>query len=168
MSEKASCFSPPEFNDTTYTPMGRIRTKSRKAIVSKTSSTAVSTEEPSIPALLTKAQNLITQCNYELAQKFIRRILERDPRHIDARELLGIAQLETGELEDAKKASEFIANVQFKAHVVLGRRSNPCFRQQTVHRSPHQLISTSPNSAMKIPIWRLSITKQPQASSMAS
>lgn len=87
--------------------MGRIRTKSGKVIASKTSATTVAKEEPSTQLLLSKAQSLITQCNYELAQKFIRRILEREPSHVDARELLGITQLEMGELEDAKKVCCF-------------------------------------------------------------
>lgn len=78
--------------------MGRTRVKTRKATAS---STGVK-EEPSVEALLSKAQTLVTQCDYDLAQKFTLRILERVPNHIDAKELLGVIQLERGDLEEAK------------------------------------------------------------------
>lgn len=42
-------------------------------------------------------------CDYELAARFARRVLEREPQHVEAKEMLGVAQLETGELEAAKK-----------------------------------------------------------------
>lgn len=53
-------------------------------------------------ALLSKAQTLVTQCDYDLAQKFTLRILERVPNHIDAKELLGVIHLERGNLDEAK------------------------------------------------------------------
>lgn len=87
--------------------MGRTRTKSRKAqavgapaipAAAKTDS-----QSPAIPALLEKAQTLIVQCDYELAERFVKRILERDPAHAAAREMLGVVQLETGELFQAQQ-----------------------------------------------------------------
>ncbi|KLO17224.1 hypothetical protein SCHPADRAFT_926015 [Schizopora paradoxa] len=110
--------------------MGRIRTKSGKVITSKPSPATVVKEEPSTQSLLSKAQSLITQCNYELSQKFIRRILERDPHHVDARELLGITQLEMGELEDAKKTFQSLLSptrstvVPASAHLYLAQLSD--------------------------------------------
>ena len=81
--------------------MGRTRVKNKK--VSSTS--ASDKEEHSINALLSKAQALIVQSNYPLAQKFAQRILERAPNHADAKELLGVTQLELGELEEATQVS---------------------------------------------------------------
>ncbi|KAJ7903503.1 hypothetical protein B0H14DRAFT_3851303 [Mycena olivaceomarginata] len=57
---------------------------------------------PSITALLQKAQSLIVQCDYELAQRFITRVLEQQPSHAEAKEMLGVAQLELGEIEAAR------------------------------------------------------------------
>ncbi|EMD31322.1 hypothetical protein CERSUDRAFT_119884 [Gelatoporia subvermispora B] len=84
--------------------MGRARPKTSKAkLLGASSATAAENKsEPTIPALLEKAQELIIQCDYELAERFSRRVLEREPHNFDARELLGVAQLEQGELEAAK------------------------------------------------------------------
>lgn len=79
--------------------MGRTRVKTKKATASSTDVK----ETPSVEALLSKAQTLVTQCDYELAQKFTLRILERVPNHIDAKELLGVIQLERGDLDEAKQ-----------------------------------------------------------------
>ena len=87
--------------------MGRTRTKSRKAQAAGIPQPATAKPEaaqpPSIPALLEKAQTLIIQCDYELAERFIKRILEREPKHAAAREMLGVVQLEKGELEHARQ-----------------------------------------------------------------
>ncbi|KAJ2914070.1 hypothetical protein MD484_g6335, partial [Candolleomyces efflorescens] len=81
------------------------RTKPKKKVLSKAQQpTNVAKEEPSISALLEKAQALIVQCDYELASKFVQRILERDPSNVEAKEMLGVALLETGEIEQAKQA----------------------------------------------------------------
>lgn len=80
--------------------MGRTRVKTKKA------ATSSSTEKnPTIESLFEKAQTLLTRCDYDLAQKFAIRILERAPAHNEAKELLGITQLELGELEDARNVS---------------------------------------------------------------
>ena len=88
--------------------MGRTRTKSRKAQAAGAApSTAAKPDtvqqEPSIPALLEKAQTLIIQCDYGLAERFVRRILEREQSHAAAKEMLGVSHLELGELEQAKQ-----------------------------------------------------------------
>lgn len=92
--------------------MGRTRSK-------KKSSTKVSgppiiqppltaAPAPSISALLEKAQSLIVECDYELALRFLRRILEQNQAHAEAKELLGVALLETGEIEKAKEVVLFL------------------------------------------------------------
>ncbi|KAJ3523163.1 hypothetical protein NM688_g8771 [Phlebia brevispora] len=86
--------------------MGRTRPKTRKLKRVVTENTSEPPQAPSIPALLEKAQTLIAQCNYELAERFVGRILEREPRNAEAKEILGIVQLETGELDSAKQTFE--------------------------------------------------------------
>ncbi len=92
--------------------MGRTRPKTRKI---KPITTSNSAEEPapppSIPALLEKAQVLIAQCDYDLAGRFARRILEREPQNVEAKEILGVSQLETGELLAAKEV-----RLEYAAH----------------------------------------------------
>jgi hypothetical protein len=89
--------------------MGRTRTKSKKAaLISEVAAPQQKTDNgPSIPALLEKTQSLITQCDYELASKFAGRILEKDVANASAREMLGICQLELGELYAAKEVGSF-------------------------------------------------------------
>lgn len=85
--------------------MGRTRTTNThtrrlKAVTTQASSSA--TAPPSVPALLAKAQSLVEQCDYQLAARFLQRILETDATHIEARELLGVVQLELGDLDAAR------------------------------------------------------------------
>lgn len=61
--------------------------------------------EPTVESLLDKAQTLVAQCNYELALAFLKRILEKDPSHVEARELLGLTLLETSDLDMATRVS---------------------------------------------------------------
>ncbi|KAJ7773281.1 hypothetical protein B0H16DRAFT_1511732 [Mycena metata] len=82
--------------------MTRTKTKKKStARVPESPATPVHTA-PSIPALLEKAQSLIVQCDYELAQRFITRILEQQPANAEAKEMLGVVQLEMGEIEAAR------------------------------------------------------------------
>ena len=86
--------------------MARSRAKSRKTrslAETKVASASSTSKTPSVEDLLAKARSLVTQCDYELAEKFVRRILEQKPSHTDGKELLGVIQIETGELEDAKE-----------------------------------------------------------------
>ncbi|KAF8199620.1 hypothetical protein BJ912DRAFT_949700 [Pholiota molesta] len=84
------------------------RTKPKKRAHTKATDPPVqhasSTKQPSLPALLEKAQSLIVQCDYELALKFVRRILDQDPRNAEAKEMLGVSLLELGEIDEAKTA----------------------------------------------------------------
>jgi len=91
--------------------MGRTRTRSKnqRHIPTKSttteSSSSSSTTTPSVPALIGKAQSIIEQCDYELANQFIQRILQRSPKNIEAREMLGVVQLELGQVREARKVS---------------------------------------------------------------
>jgi len=49
---------------------------------------------------------LVEQCDYELAAKFLRRILDTDGVHMEARELLGVVLLELGDLSAAEKVCD--------------------------------------------------------------
>lgn len=82
--------------------MGRTRTKKQAAAKNVEPPASSPQVPPSIPALLQKAQSLIVQCDYELAQRFITRVLEQQPSHAEAKEMLGVAQLELGEIEAAR------------------------------------------------------------------
>ncbi|KAI1797119.1 TPR-like protein [Ganoderma leucocontextum] len=84
--------------------MGRTRPKTRKIKPVLTENTSDGpTPAPSISALLEKAQTLIVQCDYELAGRFARRMLEHEPENVEAKEILGVTQLETGEILAAKE-----------------------------------------------------------------
>ncbi len=84
--------------------MGRTKAKklARASRVAEQSDPPKKT--PSIPELLEKTQALIIQCDYPLAHKFASRILELQPANAEAKEMLGVALLEMGELDTAKQA----------------------------------------------------------------
>ncbi|TFK47776.1 TPR-like protein [Heliocybe sulcata] len=85
--------------------MGRSRTKSKKtsSSIAKLASPEQSKPAPSISALLEKARELLVQCDYNLARRFVERVLESQPDHVDAKEMLGVVQIETGDLNAAKQ-----------------------------------------------------------------
>ncbi|KAF8626984.1 hypothetical protein AX15_004576 [Amanita polypyramis BW_CC] len=78
------------------------RTRQKRKLVSKPALTHENA--PSVSALLEKAQSLIVECDYDLALRFAKRILEIEANHVEAREILGISLLETGDLDGAKQA----------------------------------------------------------------
>ncbi len=84
--------------------MGRTRTKNklRTKATNPPSNNVAGTQGPSISALLEKAQSLIGQCDYELALRFVRRVLEQDQENTEAKELLGVALLEIGDIKSAR------------------------------------------------------------------
>lgn len=100
--------------------MGRTRT-AKKQHTKATDPPAQHSKPPSIPALLEKAQELIVQCDYELALRFVRRILELQPENVEAREMLGVSLLETGEIDAAKEAS-VLSGLSFRhwPNIILG------------------------------------------------
>lgn len=86
--------------------MGRTRPKTRKArppAIELTETQPERKSEPTIEALLEKAQELIVQCDYNLAGKFVERVLQRAPDNVEGKEILGVVQLETGVLDAAKQ-----------------------------------------------------------------
>lgn len=86
--------------------MGRARPKTKKTKQVVTENTAEPSQAPPIPALLEKAQSLLAQCDYEMASLFVKRILERNPENADAKEMLGVVQLESGELDSARQVRD--------------------------------------------------------------
>ncbi|THH20730.1 hypothetical protein EW146_g683 [Bondarzewia mesenterica] len=86
--------------------MGRTRTKTRKAPLPLPAPEIAQVKvsaSPSVAALLEKAQELIVQCNYELAGRFVERVLEWSPNDKEALEMQGVLLLETGNLDAAKQ-----------------------------------------------------------------
>ncbi|CCO36965.1 UPF0661 TPR repeat-containing protein [Rhizoctonia solani AG-1 IB] len=83
--------------------MGRTRTKKAKQAKPTTAHAPSSQPEPTIESLFEKAQELLIQCNYDLAHRFVQRILDRDPTNIEAREMSAVVDLERGEIENARQ-----------------------------------------------------------------
>ncbi|KAG2369096.1 hypothetical protein BDR07DRAFT_850236 [Suillus spraguei] len=89
--------------------MGRARVKAKKYVstVTNSSQSSSSSATPAISALLDKAQELIVQCDYPLARKFIDRVLVRDDGSVSeknqASEMMGVVLLETGEVDEARE-----------------------------------------------------------------
>lgn len=115
--------------------MGRTRTKSRKAatLSAKTANLEDSKGEPTVAALLEKAQSLLVECDYDLAGRFARRILDREPNSVQGKELLGVVQLETGDLDAAKTVRYFLTVRRdgFISSMADRRLSNHyCLREQ--------------------------------------
>lgn len=86
------------------------RTKAKKLLRSSTTtqrtievSPTPTKAAPSPSSLFDKTLQLVSQCNYDLALKFLRRILEQDANFTNARELLGEVQLELGDIDAAKQ-----------------------------------------------------------------
>jgi len=104
--------------------MGRTRTKVKKSapVVTNSLQSSSTPTTPAISALLEKAQDLITQCDFPLAHKFIERVLTRDDGSVNeknqAKEMMGVVLLETGEVDKAREAS--------RAFFFLLARLNSC------------------------------------------
>jgi tetratricopeptide (TPR) repeat protein len=81
-----------------------VRTKTKKAAI--VSNSQAPPPPPTVASLIAKAQDLITQCDYDLALRFIRRALEQEPNNAVAREMLGVVEIERGELETAQQVSQ--------------------------------------------------------------
>jgi len=87
--------------------MGRTKTKKLQqkatAVARAEAVSEASTSTPTTESIYEKAQQLVVQCNYDLAHKFLLRVLEKVPGHTAARELLGEVQVEMGDLDAAKQ-----------------------------------------------------------------
>ncbi|KAG8839221.1 hypothetical protein FRC18_000077 [Serendipita sp. 400] len=111
--------------------MGRTKANTKRAehrrLEAVTQNKAV--PGPSNAALYEKAQSLVEQCDYELAAKFLKRILEKDQTHVDAKELFGVVLLELGDLETAEQVfSDLVSScpsrgVVASAHLHLAQLS---------------------------------------------
>ena len=88
--------------------MGRTKPKKKQHLAKSQSEPSIPKEQPSVAALTQKAQELIIQCDYELALRFARRILDQDPSNVEAKEMAGVCLLETGELDEAKQVSSVL------------------------------------------------------------
>ncbi|KAI0303750.1 TPR-like protein [Multifurca ochricompacta] len=73
--------------------MGRSRLKSRKARPPAAELTEIKKSEPTTDDLLLKAQELIVRCDYDLAGRFVERVLQRAPDNAEAKEILGVTFL---------------------------------------------------------------------------
>ncbi len=125
------------------TSMGRTRTKNKKLHSKATDSSANNVSEkngPSVSVLLEKAQSLMVQCDYELALRFLRRVIEKDPKNIEAKEILGIALLETGEVEAAKDVCKDFKFPQCVGLMDSCRLSNLFYRLILMHPHCHRLL----------------------------
>lgn len=98
--------------------MGRTRTKAKKSapVVTNSLQSTSNSATPAISALLEKAQDLIIQYDFPLAHKFIERVLARDDGSLNeknqAKEMMGVVLLETGEVDKAREASRsFLAQL---------------------------------------------------------
>lgn len=84
--------------------MGRTKTKKQVGSTKpKDTPPTPGPAAPSVSALLEKAQSLIVQCDYELAARFIKRALEQQPTNAQGKEMLGVVQLEMGDIDAAKQ-----------------------------------------------------------------
>lgn len=76
-----------------------VRTKKRAR------ARAPSPKMPPVSDLLAKAQSLMGEMDFELARGFATRILEIEPAHFEAREMLGIIEAEEGNIDEARAVS---------------------------------------------------------------
>ena len=125
--------------------MGRTRPKTRKAPppVPELDSQRENNSEPTIEALLEKAQELIVQCDYDLAGKFVERVLKRAPDNVEGKEILGVVQLETGLLDAAKQVRlHSYRNPRYSVQPSHARLSYHCCRPVQEHHLHHRPLRT--------------------------
>ncbi|KAF8312478.1 TPR-like protein [Clavulina sp. PMI_390] len=86
--------------------MARSKNVGRSKNPPKTAPTSASSSKekskPTVPALLAKAQSLMGEMDFELARKFVDRILEVEPNHFEAREMAGVMEAEEGNVDSAR------------------------------------------------------------------
>lgn len=133
--------------------MGRARPKQKRSAPTSTAHSPSQSTHPPITSLLAKAQDLVIQCDYPLARKFIERVLSREDGAVSeknqAKEMMGVVLLELGEVEAAKEVRVSVSDQStYSPH--HGRCSAPLFPRTRMHplHHPHPRISTLPNSRM--------------------
>ncbi|TXT13703.1 hypothetical protein VHUM_01070 [Vanrija humicola] len=77
--------------------MVKTKSKARKGAAAKAAKPAPSGSATDVPSLIDKAHVLLAQSNFDLAIKFLERALQLEPTNLEARELLGVAELEEGD-----------------------------------------------------------------------
>lgn len=90
--------------------MGRIKTAKAKVANARAAAKDINgstptKSAPSVPALLAKAQELMGQMDLDMARRFAIRIIEMEPGHVEAKQMLGIIEAEAGNVEEAKIVS---------------------------------------------------------------
>jgi len=133
--------------------MGRARLKQKRSAPTSTTQSPAQSTHPPTTSLLAKAQDLIIQCDYSLARKFIERVLSREDVTVSeknqAKEMMGVVLLELGEVDAAKEVRVSVSD-QSTPSPHHGRCSAPLFLPTRMHpfRHPHPRIFTLPNSRM--------------------
>ncbi len=123
--------------------MGRTRAK-------KTPASKASVAPPQTAALLEKAQALVVQCDYELAARFAKRILESEPDNAEAREILGVSLLETDDIDGAKQVCVYPSFARTRSHPSFIRSLIHCYPS---HQRRHRRTCIWHNCQMTIRDW---------------
>lgn len=104
---------------------GNIGEKAKEGIIGGKPTESKTSEPHSIDRLLDKAEQLIDEFNYELAQKFCQRALELEPDNVRALETSASLLLELSDTESAKhclgRAVEVCPNRGFSKYMILGQ-----------------------------------------------
>lgn len=146
--------------------MGRARVKHKKT-VRVASASATTTPSPSISSLLSKAQDLIVQCDYSLARKFTERVLAREDatpaEKNQVKEMLAVTLLETGDIDAAKQVCHrFMPPAQ--STEIFARSSSPSFplirRPRRLHLRLHVCTLHSSQTTTRV---LLSLTTNPRS-----
>ncbi|KAL1411139.1 hypothetical protein Q8F55_002089 [Vanrija albida] len=77
--------------------MVKTKSKARKGAAKVAKPAAPSGSAADVPGLIDKAHVLLAQSNFDLAIKFLERALQLEEGNLEARELLGVAELEEGD-----------------------------------------------------------------------
>lgn len=83
--------------------MGRTKNTGASKGLLKKNETNNSAKQPSVTDLVKKAQSLMGEMDLELARRFVDRILELEPQNFEAREMLGIIEVEEGNIPTARE-----------------------------------------------------------------
>lgn len=95
----------------------KSRTAKAEKQAADTSGSSSSSTAPSATSLIDKAHTLLAQSNFELAIQFLQRALEVDGDNTEARELLGVAELEGGDAEVGREVGLSFTFTSLDIHV---------------------------------------------------
>ncbi|KAL7424035.1 hypothetical protein Q5752_001620 [Cryptotrichosporon argae] len=96
--------------------------------------------------LIDKAHTLLAQSNFELAIKFLERLLELEPENGEARELVGIAELEGG---DADRGRQHLL-LLLPPHATSPTHPSPYLYLAQVAEDPHEALGYYSTAAAMI------------------